>query len=285
MAMRCAPTLVVCVALMAGASFQAEARQATQPPQTTQPPPKPAGTVGDKPRAASQTARLSLTIMVTARDGRTLEGVSVRATGPTEREGRTDDSGLVTLQNLQAGSYRLRFDHEAFIPLEKEVNVPAGKPLRISATLTPAPPPPPPPKPEPAPAPTLPPVPDGTYTPNAINIPDFFDTNSVGNAPVKLGCGAHSISTLVQTREPIAEHAHADADEMIYVIAGEGTHRVAGRDTPLKAGTFAFVPSGTSHALTRRGSRPLIFVSTVAGPPCQTGQVTPALAKAPAKLR
>jgi mannose-6-phosphate isomerase-like protein (cupin superfamily) len=207
--------------------------------------------------------------MVTARDGRTLPGVSVKATGPVEREGRTDDSGLVTLQTLQPGTYRLRFDHETFISLEKEVNVPAGKPLRISATLTPAPPPPPPPKPEPAPAPPPPTVPDGTYTPSAINIPDFFESSSVGSAPVKLGCGAHATSTLVQTREPVAEHAHAEADEMIYIVAGEGTHRVGGRDTPLKAGTFAFVPSGTSHSMSRRGSRPLIFVSTLAGPPCQ----------------
>jgi mannose-6-phosphate isomerase-like protein (cupin superfamily) len=112
-------------------------------------------------------------------------------------------------------------------------------------------------------------VPDGTYTPSAINIPDFFESSSVGSAPVKLGCGAHATSTLVQTREPVAEHAHAEADEMIYIVAGEGTHRVGGRDTPLKAGTFAFVPSGTSHSMSRRGSRPLIFVSTLAGPPCQ----------------
>jgi mannose-6-phosphate isomerase-like protein (cupin superfamily) len=265
--MRCAPTLVVCLALAAGLSSHVIATER----QTAPPPPKPAGTVGDKPRgAASQASRLSLTIMVTARDGRTIEGVAVRATGPADREGRTDDSGLVTLQNLQPGTYRLRFDHEAFISLEKEVNLPAGKPLRVSATLTPAPPPPPPPKPELAPAPPAPTVPDGTYTPSGINIPDFFDSNAVGNSPVKLGCGAHATSTLVQARD-VAEHAHADADEVIYIVAGEGTHRVGGRDTPLKAGTFAFVPSGTSHAMSRRGSRPLIFVSTLAGPPCQPG--------------
>jgi mannose-6-phosphate isomerase-like protein (cupin superfamily) len=155
--------------------------------------------------------------------------------------------------------------------------------LRVSATLTPAPPPPPPPKLEPAPAPTAPTAPDGTYTPNSINIIDFFESSSVGSEPVKLGCGAHATSTLVQTRDPLAEHAHADADETIYVVAGEGTHKIGGRDTPLRAGTFVFIPSGTSHSLIRRGSRPLIYVSTLAGPPCQPGQVTSPLAKAPSR--
>jgi len=76
----------------------------------------------------------------------------------------------------------------------------------------------------------------------------------------------------VQTKDPVTEHTHADADEAIYVVAGEGTHRVAGRDSAVAAGTFAVVPRGTPHSLTRRGSRPLIFVSTLSGPPCQSGK-------------
>jgi quercetin dioxygenase-like cupin family protein len=73
----------------------------------------------------------------------------------------------------------------------------------------------------------------------------------------------------VQTKEPVAEHTHADADEIIYVVAGEGSHRIGGRDLALAAGSFALVPRGTAHTLTRRGSRPLIFLSTLSGPPCQ----------------
>jgi mannose-6-phosphate isomerase-like protein (cupin superfamily) len=181
--------------------------------------------------------------------------------------GQTDDSGLITFQNMAAGTYRLRFEHEGFYTLEKEVNLPTGKPLRVTATLSPAPPPPPPPKPEPPPAPPAP-VPDGNYQPSSLSIPDFYEKTSIGPAPVKIGCGAHATSTLVQPKESLAEHTHADADEVIYVVAGEGTHRIAGRETPLKAGSYAFIPSGTPHSVLRRGSRPILFVSTLSGPPC-----------------
>jgi quercetin dioxygenase-like cupin family protein len=77
---------------------------------------------------------------------------------------------------------------------------------------------------------------------------------------------------LVQTKDPVAEHTHADADETIYVVAGEGTHKVGGRDAAIEAGTFLVVPRGTPHSLRRSGSRPLIFVSTLSGPPCQAGK-------------
>jgi hypothetical protein len=213
--------------------------------------------------------------MVTAMDGRTLQDVDVRASGPMDREGRTDPSGLVTFANMATGTYRLRFDHDEFISFEKEVTLVAGKPLRASVTLNAAPPPPPPPKPEPVePAPAAP-APNGNYSPSSLSIPDFIENNYIGSAQVKrspVGCTGSSASTLVQIKEPIAEHSHAESDEIIYVVAGEGTHRLAGRETSLSAGSFAVVPRGTAHTLTRRGSRPLIFVSTLSGPPCREGK-------------
>ena len=151
-----------------------------------------------------------------------------------------------------------------------------GRPPRLSVTLTAAPPPPPAPKPEPGRRPP-PPVPDGNYSPSTTSIPDFVESNYIGSAPVKrspVGCGAHSTSTLMQTKDPIAEHTHADADETIYVVAGEGMHRVGGHvSTPVSAGIFAVVPRGTPHSLTRRGSRPLIFVSTLSRPAVPVRQV------------
>ena len=212
--------------------------------------------------------------MVTANDGRTLPGVAVRAAGPVDREAETDPSGMVTLSNMPAGTYRLRFDHKEYVPFEKEVTLATVKAPRINVTLTAAPPPPPAPKPE-TPAPAPPPVPDGNYVPNTVSIPDFVERNFIGRAPIKqspLGCTAATATTLIQTNEPIKEHVHADADEMINVVAGEGMHRVNGRESAVEAGTFVVVPRGTPHSLTRRGSRPLIFVSTLAGPPCQSGK-------------
>jgi mannose-6-phosphate isomerase-like protein (cupin superfamily) len=267
--MRCAQKLCLglVLTLASGASHTlAQTAQVPPPAKPTQSPPPPAA----KPRQSAPPAgRLTLTIMVTALDGKTLPGTTVTATGPVDRESQSDPSGLVTFPNLSPGTYRLRFEHEQFVTLEKEVSLAAGKPLRVSVSLTAAPPPPLPPKPEPAPLPP-PPAPDGSYSASATSIPDFIEKNYVGNASVKrspLGCGGSSTSTLIQTKDPIAEHTH-DADEIIYVVAGEGTHKVDGREAPLLAGSFAFVPKGIPHSLNRRGSRPLIFLSTLAGPAC-----------------
>ncbi len=44
---------------------------------------------------------------------------------------------------------------------------------------------------------------------------------------------------------------------MIYVIAGEGVQRIGGMETKLVAGTFATLPRGTPHTITRRGGKPM----------------------------
>ena len=48
--------------------------------------------------------------------------------------------------------------------------------------------------------------------------------------------------------------------------------KMGGRDHPLNASSLVTIPRGTAHTITRRGSRPLMFVSTLSGPPCQPGQ-------------
>jgi mannose-6-phosphate isomerase-like protein (cupin superfamily) len=212
--------------------------------------------------------------MVTALDGRTIPETVVKASGPADREAETDPSGLVTFANMAPGTYRLRFEHPSYITLEKEISLAPGKPLRASATLSPAPPPPPPPKAEPPPPAPAPPGPAGSYTPNSVDIPDLFEKNFIGSGPVKrssIGCTASSTSTLVQLREPIADHAHTDADELIYVVAGEGTHKVGGREHSLSGGVFSTVPRGMTHSIVRRGRQPLVIISTLSGPACQPG--------------
>lgn len=275
--MRCAYIGWLCLAqlLAAGAGPVA---QAPQPAPQTAPAAKPtqppaAGRARQSPPAAP---RLSLTVMVTALDGKTLPEVVVRATGPVDREAPTDPSGLVTFANMAPGTYRLRFEHPAFITFEKEISVGVGKPLRASASLSAAPPPPPPPpKAEPPPPPPVAPPPQGNFQPNVVNFESWIESSFVGRAPsrrLSAGCTASATSTLVQTNEAIAERARTDADETIYVVAGEGTLRMGGREHPLSAGWLVTIPRGTTYGITRRGSRPLMFVSTLSGPPCQPGQ-------------
>ena len=67
---------------------------------------------------------------------------------------------------------------------------------------------------------------------------------------------------------PLAQHAHDDGDEVLYVIAGEGVQQMSGRETRLEAGVYVVVPRGTPHMLTKRGSRPLVLLSTLQGKGC-----------------
>ena len=228
------------------------------------------------PARQPATVRLTITVLVTSMDGQPLPEVWVRASGPVNREGATDPSGTVTFSTVTAGVYRLRFEHDNFVTLERDVVVVPGKPLKSTVALNTAPPPPPPPKVEaPPPPPAATAAPNGSYPPMSVDITEFFEKNFIGNAPIKrspIGCTNSTTSTLVQVRDPLADHTHTDADELIYVVAGEGTHKVSGQERQLFSGVFAIVPRGNSHSMVRRGRQPLVIISTLSGPPCQPGQ-------------
>jgi hypothetical protein len=254
---------------------------AEKPPQAKPPAPTtpPAQTPAAPRPPATPSARPSITVLVTDRQGKPLQDVAVKATGPMEREGKTDTEGTIVLRNLNAGTYRLRFESSGTITLEREVTVAAGRPVKTTAELSPAPPPPPAPKPEPPPpAPKSEPPPPvrPSGPPSSVSIPDFVEKNYISRgAPSKnspVGCTATSTASLIQLREPLAEHSHAEADEMVYVVAGEGLQRIGSVDMNLTAGTFAVVPRGTPHTITRKSNTPMIMISILTGPPCESGK-------------
>ena len=70
------------------------------------------------------------------------------------------------------------------------------------------------------------------------------------------------------TRENITLHTHSDADEMLYIVAGEATLTVADKDQSVQAASFSVVPRGLSHSLTRRGRNALLVLSIRSGPAC-----------------
>ena len=69
-------------------------------------------------------------------------------------------------------------------------------------------------------------------------------------------------------RDDLQEKSVADADEVLYVVAGQGSLRLGNKDIPLEAGGLAVVPRGTVRGLSRKGKNPLIVLSVVSGPPC-----------------
>jgi mannose-6-phosphate isomerase-like protein (cupin superfamily) len=228
-----------------------------------------------KPRAATPIATTTLGITITDGKGTPLSGVSVRASGPIDREGATDNAGWLRFEGLRSGNYRLRFTHNGFVTLERDLVVPAGqrsmdqqvmlsqaeRPATPEKTATP-------PRPEPNPTPALPP-PGKAVT---VSLPSYIEQNFIsGSQPQKVSpvaCSGLSESVLWQIREPWQNRQHPNADAMLYVVGGEGTLRMNERDLPLDAGTFISVPRGTSYGLTRRGRNPLIVLATIAGQPC-----------------
>lgn len=220
---------------------------------------------------ASRQRGATLEVRVTDRSGAVLGDATVRAEGPVPREGTTDAEGGATLRNLPTGSYRLRFDREGFVALEKEISVKAGAPQTVHAALTPAPPPPAPAAPPPPPpAPAAPMFLAGS--PLVVSIPDVADRQLITSKETTkeslIGCSGAAATRLLQARSPIAAHAHADADEVLYVVAGEATLMLGGAEHRISSGSLAIVPRGMEHSVTRRSSGPVILTSTLSGQPC-----------------
>lgn len=217
----------------------------------------------------------SLALTVAGENGMPLSGANVRLTGAAnDRVGTSGADGLVTLVNLTPGTYRARINRDGYHTLEKEVTIRAAARLAAEAVLTAAPPPPaPPPPPPPAPAA---PATGSTLKPGSPSYSSIIDLatqmeKALRDTPTverDLGCSGGSASKLIMTRENVAMHTHADADEMVYVVAGEATLSVADKDQGVQPGWFSVVPRGMSHSLTRRGRNPLLILSVRSGPAC-----------------
>jgi hypothetical protein len=211
----------------------------------------------------------SVTFAVAVSDpsGAPIPDVKVIVTGAAERTTRTE-GGRIVFEGLPAGAYRIRFEKEGFVPLERELTGRGSAPIDVKATLTPLPPPPAPPRAAPAPAPPPEPAVDAKFV--VLDMPAFIEKYYIGKAPGRtapLGCATGGASTLLQINEPLSEHTHGDADEFVYVIAGQGLAQVTDRKEPLGPGVFLMIPRGFAHSFTA-SKKPLVMVSTRAGEKC-----------------
>ena len=84
-----------------------------------------------------------------------------------------------------------------------------------------------------------------------------------------VSCSGNTRTILVQLSQDQPQRLYDIADVTYYVVAGEGAVRMNGGDAALGAGSFVSVPRGTSHALVRRGRRPLMVLATLSGAPCE----------------
>lgn len=266
--MRLATALLVVAAVSGPAAAQAP----QPPPAGTKPTPTPAPRA---PRAAAPaTATAVLTVTVTDAAGAPIPDVKVSAKGPLDREGMTTGAGQVRMLGLRAGTYRLHFEKDGYVTFEKELTWRAGTPAPVAdATLTAAPAPPPPPPPPPAPEPPKTFVPDlPAGKPTSTSLLDYIERNFISSKePQKeslIGCSGGAQSWLWQIREPWQGRKHDVAELMLYVVGGDGTLRLDGRDVKVAAGSFAVVPRATTYGFSRSGRNPLIILATLSGPPC-----------------
>lgn len=258
--MRIAPVFVA-IAIIAS-TFDIHAQQ---PAQAT-PPAKPPQQAKPPQRRVPATATLAITVTDPA--GAEIPNVLVTAEGPTPRTSRTE-GGRIAFENLRAGEYLLRFEKDGFLTLERQLTARAGKPVEVRATLKPAPEPP---APAPPPARTEEAREASAARPAAFDVPAIIEKEFIGRAAVKstpLVCGDDANATLIQLNDPVSDHTHADSDEFLYVVAGEGAASVGGAAQKLRAGVLLFVPRGAVHRFSRSGRNPLIVVSIKAGGECQ----------------
>ena len=245
---------------------------------TTAKPAQPPAAKAAPPRRAMPSQ-----VIVRDRSGTPLRDVRVTISGTAGQEIVTDAAGTASLGALRDGPYRLRLEHDGFITLERDITIRATQPSTIEVALSFSPPgqpvtpepsePPPPPEPVvvtvPAPAPRLSSVPSGP--PVFVSLPDFLDKNYIGREPIKesvLACLADSTTRMLQLHEAIGEHMHADMDEVLYIVAGEGTIRARGESSTVSAGALSVIPHGVPHAIERRGKNPLMVLSMLSGAPC-----------------
>jgi len=227
-----------------------------------------------KPAAAP---RRTTSVRITVRDpGRaTLAGVHLLLSGAAAGAFSTGADGTTVIPNLKDGLYRVRCERSGFITLEREFTVRGGARNAIDVILNAATPPAPPSANSVPQTPTVVAIPpSGPFV--ALSIPDFLDRNFIGRESLKesiLTCTPLETVRLLQMREGMAPHVHDRVDEIVYVLAGEGALRL-GKDTVrLRAASLVVVPHGSDHVFERRGRKPLIVVSTLAGAACEPGRI------------
>jgi mannose-6-phosphate isomerase-like protein (cupin superfamily) len=168
---------------------------------------------------------------------------------------------------MTPGAYKMQVARDAYITFEKAFEIRSGRgSLKVSAALSPnaslaarAPKVPEPVKPTREPGPQI------------VSIPALADKQFVGASDVKespLGCSGATGARLIQVGESLSDEAHANAEQMIYVVTGEGELTVNGKTERVKPGMFSIIPRGTAYALDRRGRKPVVLLSVVGGQPC-----------------
>ncbi len=97
---------------------------------------------------------------------------------------------------------------------------------------------------------------------DAVNLFEF--RGQAFKALCKTDRSTVDVFTLPPNHDPGHEAAHK-GDQIIYVIDGGATARVAGEEREVKAGDVLMIPAGTLHTL--RTAKQSLFAMTIMAPP------------------
>jgi mannose-6-phosphate isomerase-like protein (cupin superfamily) len=213
-------------------------------------------------RRSSGGGAVTFAILVQDPTGAPVPEVRVTLSGPAARSSRTE-RGRVVFEGLPSGLYRFHFEKDGFVSLDREVTGRGSAPIDVKVTLTKVLPPIDPVRglPPPPPAPS-------DRKPVVIDMPAFIEKYYVGRAAGKttpVACAQGGEATLLQMNDAIAGHTHGDADEFLYVIAGQGSARLGERVEPLGPGVFLMIPRGMPHTFSPAVKKPLVALSVRTG--------------------
>jgi mannose-6-phosphate isomerase-like protein (cupin superfamily) len=110
-----------------------------------------------------------------------------------------------------------------------------------------------------------------------LSLLDLTEKSLSGREPVKtvaVGCSGLNHSQLLVVRDATRPASRPDVDEALYLIAGEATLSLGGRDQSITPGWFSLVPRGTAYGIVKKGRNPAVLLSVVAGTPCSAPQTT-----------
>ena len=233
-----------------------------QPPAGQQPPataPKPAPR---KTPAAAATRTSTATVSVTDPSGQGLQGVTITVTGPVPRSGKTARERSVHFAGLKAGDYRIRFEHDGFFTLERDVTIKAGLPIEVDASLTRHPRPP-------RPLRLL-------HRPRRRTRHRRRSGESASRGLHRTEPGQRGRVGLHRERADDVAAAEGTAARAIACRrrrsalrrGGRGHPAIGGQGPPLKSTYIIVVSRGTTRAVTRKGRNPMYLLSIVSGAPC-----------------
>jgi mannose-6-phosphate isomerase len=93
-----------------------------------------------------------------------------------------------------------------------------------------------------------------------------FETRPWGGYEVLSDAPTHKVKRLtVEPGQRLSYQRHAQRSEHWFVVVGEGTVTIDGREQPVRAGTAIDVPVGAAHRIASTGSEPLVFVEVQHG--------------------